>query len=170
MKQGLIEAAVGTICFCTIIAGTLVPALFPPQVEFDRAEYEYTEPSGTNERPDFDALAKEVSREKLDVYLSVLTWTFECTRDCQRAERLNEEYKRIDSNGKYSYGCLQFQEATWLSMAKKHGVDPFENGGIYNCDQQWKVARAMFTEDPVAASMHWKTSIYDRGLGLPESI
>lgn len=163
---------IGSVCLCTAILGGVVPAFFPPQVEFGRAEYEYIAPSENErrERPDFDTLAQEVSREKLDVYLSVLTWTYECTRDCQMAERLNEEYKRIDSNGKYSYGCLQFQEQTWFAMTKKYNVDPFENGGIYNCDQQWKVARAMFTEDPVGASMHWKTSIYDRGLGLPDAL
>lgn len=105
--------------------------------------------------------------DELDSYLSRLAWSYECTGRCRTAVITDEPFRIVDSNGKYSYGCFQFQEATWLSMARRHGIDPWENGGIYNCDQQWKVARAMFLEDPEQAAGHWYMSIYVRGLGLP---
>ena len=105
--------------------------------------------------------------DKLEVYLSQLAWSYECVGACQRAERNNEPYKRLDSNNQYSYGCFQFQQATYLAMAKKYKVDAWQNGGIYNCDNQWLLARLMFEEDPIAAAPHWYTSIYTRGLGLP---
>lgn len=109
----------------------------------------------------------EQKKDVLDVYLSRLAWTYECVGACARAEKAGEPFKIIDSNGQYSYGCLQFQQATYLAMAKKYKVDPWAGGGIYDCENQWKIARAMFEEDPVAASNHWYTSIYTRGLGLP---
>lgn len=103
------------------------------------------------------------SPDELDQWLSRLAFEFECVGACRHVA----EYKRLDTNSRYSYGCLQFQEATWLSFARKHGVDPWANGGIYECDNQRKVARLMFEEDVEAAAQHWYTSIYKRGLGLP---
>ena len=81
--------------------------------------------------------------DALDVYLSRLAWTYECTGDCFKAQRNHQPYKRIDSNQAYSYGCLQFQQATYLAFAKKHKIDPWAGNGIYDCNNQWKIARAM---------------------------
>ncbi len=105
--------------------------------------------------------------DALDLYLSRLVWAYECTGACAKAERKQEPYRRIDSNGAYSYGCLQFQQSTYLMVAKKYGIDPWQGRGIYDCGNQWALARLMFLEDPVAASGHWYTSIHVRGLGLP---
>jgi len=110
----------------------------------------------------------QTSEDTLDVYLSRLAWTYECTGDCFKAQVNDQQYKRIDSNNAYSYGCLQFQQATYLQMAKKYKIDPWADGGIYNCDNQLKLARAMFLEDKKAAAQHWYTSVYTRGLGLPK--
>ena len=112
--------------------------------------------------------AAALASDKLDVYLSRLAWGYECVGACQKAEIADQPYRRIDSNGQYSYGCLQFQQASYLTQAKKYGIDPWENGGIYNCDNQWKVAKAMFLAGPDAAANHWYTSIFVRGLGLPD--
>ncbi len=101
--------------------------------------------------------------DALDRYLERLAFEFECVGACKNVE----EYKRLDSNGRYSYDCLQFQEQTWLSFARRYGVDPWKNGGIYQCENQLKVARLMFEDGVEAAARHWYTSIYKRGLGLP---
>jgi hypothetical protein len=78
-------------------------------------------------------------------------------------------YKRLDSNGRYSYGCLQFQAQTFTGMAQKYNISKaFGNASaIYDCSIQKEIARAMFLEDPVAAAHHWYTSIYVKGLGMP---
>lgn len=104
----------------------------------------------------------------LDAYLSRLAWTYECVGECAKAQRLHQPYKRIDSNNQYSYGCLQFQQATYLAVAKKYKIDPWKGDGIYDCNNQWELARAMFLEDKEAAAGHWHTSIFVRGLGLPK--
>lgn len=83
-------------------------------------------------------------------------------------------YKRVDSNKKFSYGCLQFQSATWREMVRRH--DPDSKGKtdteihsrIYECEYQKKIAGAMFQENKVKASYHWYTTIYKKGLGLPK--
>lgn len=109
----------------------------------------------------------EVKQDKLDVYLSRLAWTYECVGKCAVAERTHSNFRIIDSNNQYSYGCLQFQQDTYLAMAKRYKVDPWAGRGIYDCENQWKIARAMFEENPTSAANHWYTSIYVRGLGLP---
>ena len=106
--------------------------------------------------------------DELDVYLSRLAWTYECTGPCFKAQIAHQPYKRIDSNDAYSYGCFQFQEQTYLNAAEKYKMDPWKGDGIYDCDNQWQLARAMFLEDKEAAAQHWYTSVYTRGLGLPK--
>ncbi len=112
---------------------------------------------------------QEVKVEKidsLDLYLNNLE-EFECPNCGPR-------YKRVDSNGKFSYGCLQFQSATWREMVRRH--DPDSEGKtdteihstIYECNNQKQIAKAMFRENPKKASYHWYTTIYKKGLGLPK--
>lgn len=80
-------------------------------------------------------------------------------------------YKRIDSNGKYSYGCLQFQEATFKTAIRKYQILPdIEDNEImnriYDCDLQKIVAAHIWKNEGNLAYYHWKTSI-DRGAGMP---
>lgn len=35
----------------------------------------------------------------------------------------NPEIRVLDTNGRYSYGVMQFQMQTWLSMGKKYGIE-----------------------------------------------
>ncbi len=100
-----------------------------------------------------------VVKDSLDTYLDRLE-TFEC-------EGCGERYRRLDSNGKYSYGCLQFQEATFNEKADRYKISRPSDESIYQCDLQKRVAREMFLGEGAAAGNHWSTSIYRRGLGLP---
>lgn len=109
------------------------------------------------------ALANETYKEKPDalaLYLESLAHDFEC-------EGCPDRYRRIDSNGRYSYSCLQFQEATFVEQARKYRIEIRSPDAIYSCETQKLVARAMFEDNPRAAARHWYTSIYVRGLGLP---
>jgi len=70
--------------------------------------------------------------------------------------------KYLDSNGKYSYSCLQFQEATFKSESKRYGI----TGDIMDCEVQKKIAKAMI-QDNWKNWRHWYTSVKVRGLGYP---
>lgn len=106
---------------------------------------------------------KEVPfRSQLDLYLDKLV-KYECHGPCLK----NPRFRIIDSNGKYSYSCLQFQEATFFSMTKKYNIEIKAWDDIYNCDIQKKVAKAMWMDTKAATKVHWYHSIVIRGLGLP---
>ncbi len=104
---------------------------------------------------------------KLDIYLTNLA-SFECP-NC------GPNYKRVDSNKRFSYGCLQFQLQTFISMSQRYHIATSTESKIdiishiYSCDYQKAIAKAMFEDDPVAASYHWYTTIYKKGLGLPKT-
>ena len=89
---------------------------------------------------------------------------YEC-RDCAYG------YRRLDSNGYYSYGCLQFQKPTFLQEIIHHEFAPGASAAeldtmIHDCNIQKQLAREMIKNDK-NAYLHWKTSVITRGLGLP---
>ena len=73
-----------------------------------------------------------------------------------------EDIVIVDTNGRLSKGCLQFQDATFNSYAKRYGIE----GEIMNCGDQKKLATLMIQENPRNAR-HWYTSVFKRGLGPP---
>lgn len=80
-----------------------------------------------------------------------------------------ENLKILDVNGRYSYGCLQFQEQTFRSYASSYGLFDREDSvepAIYSCALQKKIAKKMFEDDP-GNWRHWYTSVKKRGLGVP---
>lgn len=98
-----------------------------------------------------------IRHDALDQYIDTLANEYEC-RDCP------ELFKRLDSNNRYSYGCLQFQEATFISSVKRYKLLPQAEDHeimnfIYDCEFQKTVAREMFLSEKDAAN-HWFTSIY----------
>lgn len=75
--------------------------------------------------------------------------------------------KVLDTNGKYSYGCLQFQMATFLGSAKRYNIDVGDaETTIFDCDLQKRIAREMLENEP-RAWRNWYTSIAVRGLRMP---
>jgi len=111
-------------------------------------------------------IKEEVSQETfddLDVYIENLI-RYECP-GCP------DNFRIVDSNGHYSYSCLQFQEKTFVWKAKEYGILPEAEEQeiinlIYDCETQKRVARAMFENEPDAWK-HWYTSTITKGLGLP---
>ena len=75
-----------------------------------------------------------------------------------------EDIVIVDTNGKHSRGCLQFQDATFESYSKRYNFE----GEIMNCGDQKKLAKLMIQENPKNAR-NWYTSVYKRGLGVPPS-
>jgi len=69
--------------------------------------------------------------------------------------------KKLDKNGKYSYGCLQFQKRTFDSVSKRYKLE----GNIYDCEFQRKLATKMIEEDPNNCK-HWKAAV--RAIGKPD--
>lgn len=114
------------------------------------------EKESTNEEESIEGIP---ATDSLDAYLDELE-TFEC-------EGCGPRYRRLDSNGHYSYGCLQFQWATFVEKTDRYGISRASGESIYDCELQKRIARAMFLNEGAAAANHWSTSIFVRGLGLP---
>ena len=80
-----------------------------------------------------------------------------------------ENIKILDVNGKYSYGCLQFQRATFVGYSKQYGF--FGNlkevdwdKEIMNCRTQKTLLRNMLADDYKNYD-HWRNSV--KKLGKP---
>lgn len=116
----------------------------------------------TNDISPYVEQEQEETLDNLTKWINELE-LYEC-RDCPIG------YKRIDTNGYYSYGCLQFQMATFKEYANKfYSLENLEETDwqniISNCDFQKELAYKMIEENSHAV-WRWKTSI-ERGLGLP---
>lgn len=74
--------------------------------------------------------------------------------------------KVLDVNGKYSYGCLQFQMGTWLSYGKSQGAT---EANIYDCVLQKQVAHQMITHK-YSNWRHWGYTVNVRMKKLPPLI
>jgi hypothetical protein len=77
----------------------------------------------------------------------------------------------LDHNGRYSYGCLQFQMQTFRAYTKLHGLLPSATDDhvylkfIYNCDFQKKLARMMLA-DSYENWRHWSYTVRTK-TGMP---
>ena len=79
--------------------------------------------------------------------------------------------KILDVNGRYSYGCLQFQMATFRSYSARYGlVDPAAVTSweelLYDCSLQKRIAKRMIQENP-ANWRHWAYTVLNKGIGKP---
>lgn len=79
--------------------------------------------------------------------------------------------KVLDVNGRYSYGCLQFQMATFKSYADRYDLaDPATvtdwEALIYDCSFQKQVAKRMIQEKP-GNWRHWGYTVLNKGIGFP---
>ncbi len=89
----------------------------------------------------------------------------------QLESRGQEKLKILDVNGRYSYGCLQFQMNTFWNYGTKYGFlsdGDEDNLGIliYSCELQKEIAKAMIQERP-GNWRHWYTSVAKKKLGRP---
>jgi hypothetical protein len=83
------------------------------------------------------------------------------------AESHNSSTMRVlDTNGHYSYSCMQFQMATWLSYGKPLGAT---EDNIYDCSLQKKVAAKMIRDNHKNWT-HWYNSVVKKGVGKPPHI
>lgn len=78
--------------------------------------------------------------------------------------------KILDTNNRYSYGCLQFQMPTFIAYGKKYGIISGTEANleslIMSCSLQRAIAKKMILDDS-DNWRHWYHSVYTRGLGLP---
>lgn len=68
----------------------------------------------------------------------------------------------LDTNAKYSHGCLQYQLSTWLADSKKYGIE----GEMMDCSKQRQLARITVESDPNGWKK-WKTSVTKKTAGMP---
>ena len=105
-------------------------------------------------------------KDELDLWIDQLE-TYEC-------ENCAKTHKTLDTNDKYSHGCLQFQDGTFIEYIRRYKLLPNLSDKeillqIYDCELQKKTARLMILEN-YDNWEHWFTSVYVRGLGLPPKI
>ncbi len=105
------------------------------------------------------------------VYTNLDAWL----EDLAMKESHNQErIKVLDVNGRYSYGCLQFQMATFKSYSTRYGlVDPNTVVSweelLYNCSLQKKIAKHMILENN-SNWRHWGYTVLKKGVGLPPTV
>lgn len=104
--------------------------------------------------PDLEIFKEPPKSNALVRYIDRLAHEYECA-GC------GDHYRRLDSNGEYSYACLQFQEATFRSEVKRFGLitpgmEIMEK--IYDCAFQKNLAYLMFKNEPRAWE-HWYNSV-----------
>lgn len=87
------------------------------------------------------SFSHQSSSDPLDIWIEKLRYA---------ESQGNDAVIILDSNKKYSYGCLQFQRATFDQYSKKFGI----YGDIMDCGTQKELARAMLTYDR-NAWRHW---------------
>lgn len=85
-----------------------------------------------------------------------------------------EHIKILDHNNQYSYGCLQFQMATFRSYVRRYDLLTNTEDGelenmIYDCDFQKVIARKMIEED-YSNWRNWYTSVTKSKVGYPPRI
>lgn len=90
----------------------------------------------------------------LELHLERLVWAESSGR---------EKIRVLDVNNKYSYGCLQFQLATFESYSTRYGLE----GDIYDCEFQKLLALKMLQEN-YGNWKHWYLS--HKKIGLPPRI
>jgi hypothetical protein len=106
--------------------------------------------------------AEARSEDLLDSWINLLA-QYEC-------DGCGSHYRRVDSNHRYSYSCLQYQETTFREMVRLYDKGlPEEQIGIliYDCSYQKQLTRALIEDKGKKAARHWYTSVYVRGLGEP---
>jgi hypothetical protein len=75
------------------------------------------------------------------------------------------DMKYLDVNGKYSYGCLNFQEWTWDHYSHQFNVQ----GSIMSCSAQKEVATDMIASD-YNLWRSWYTSVAVKHVGYPPTL
>lgn len=78
--------------------------------------------------------------------------------------RNNSFLKIVDKNGLFSYGCLQFQQITFVSQVRRHRLAPEPSSDseimkrVFDCDLQKDLAVRMIRED-WRNYRHWWNSV-----------
>lgn len=107
--------------------------------------------------------SQEASTSSIEIWVRGLV-RYEC-------EGCPPNYRRVDTNGYYSYGCLQFQRRTFITEAKRFDLLPDAEEAelmnhIYSCDFQQLLAKKMI-ERNYGDWRHWFYSVIVRGYGKP---
>lgn len=101
--------------------------------------------------------------DKLDLWLEELAW---------KESNHQEKIKVLDWNGRYSYGCLQFQMGTFKAYMTQYGIVPATtpqvtwDAMIYDCKVQKSLAKLMI-QDNYLNWKHWSYTVRNKMSGLP---
>lgn len=104
-------------------------------------------PHATAQAPDL------TYEQKLDIWIEQIRW---------EESRGKDLLVILDTNNKYSYGCLQYQMSTWNYYSKKYNVD----AEIMDCEAQKEVTRNIIKYEK-DGWRNWYTSVTKKGVGKP---
>ena len=139
------------IVFIILILGWIGIILFTGNI-LSKTEFHYNPPR------------QVIFPDPLEVWIDDLVG-YECGEPCAESVTI------LDVNGLHSYGCLQFQAATFVSFIERYDMLPLAEPHEYmnlilDCSLQKKLARLMILEDH-DNWRHWWTSVTQKGLGEP---
>ncbi len=72
----------------------------------------------------------------------------------------------LDSNNRYSYGCLQYQMDTWIGDSRTYHI----RGEMMDCSKQRQLARLTVENEPKDGWRRWYNSVAKRGVGMPPAM
>jgi hypothetical protein len=131
--------------YATTVTGTVPPVTLARNAEL---------------KPEAKGVLTVEEPSSMDIWLAKLAY---------QESRGKTRIKVLDVNGKYSYGCLQFQEGTFRTYALKYGfispATPTESK-IYDCELQKTIAKLMLAEN-YSNWRAWYTSSKLKSVGLP---
>lgn len=94
--------------------------------------------------------------QRLDFWIQQVRW---------EESRGHDMLVILDTNNRYSYGCLQFQMATWLMYSKKYKVE----GEMMDCNKQIELTKYIIRNEP-DGWRNWYTTVVIKKVGKPPII
>lgn len=97
---------------------------------------------------------QQIYENELDVWVEKVRW---------EESRGQDMLVILDTNNKYSHGCLQYQMQTWLDDSKKYKVE----GEMMDCNKQKELAKKTVMAEPENGWRRWYTTVVKKGVGKP---
>jgi hypothetical protein len=159
MKRNYKNLAV-SLLVGTAIFGSTYPATLNAITSADAYTVQNAASNTTSIAATSDPVITVKEASSLDLWLEKLA---------QLESHGQEHIKIMDVNGRYSYGCLQFQAQTFRNFGAKYGLVSLNaniEATIYDCTLQKAIAKHMIKDDYILWQS-WYTSVVTKGLGLP---
>lgn len=153
------------IVFTVIVCGALILPINVRETSSQNPQCTDPNPIAQTPHPNFTPLIEDPEPDPVPSYEEELKDWIDRLEGYESNGR--HRIKILDVNGKYSYGCLQFQMATFVSFADMFDIDVGDpNETIFDCELQRRLALLMILDD-YSRWRNWYTSVVKKDLGYP---